>query len=78
MFQNNNFKLPYGKHLECYLCKNCHFKQLQRAIAENEKLKAIADKALNDKNKWLDKYNILLSENEKLKLMLSEKYGVYK
>lgn len=36
MFQNNNFKLPYGKHLECYLCKNCYFEQLQRKTKECE------------------------------------------
>lgn len=27
VLQNNNFKLPYGKHLECYLCKNCYYKR---------------------------------------------------
>lgn len=71
-----------------YTCSsddNCYFKQLQRAKAENEilhitieKLKGdlcIAEDSLRD---YQEHYNKLEAENEKLKLMLSEKYGVFK
>jgi hypothetical protein len=83
---NDNNELIYG--FNCEDNPDCYFKQLQRAKAENEQLEENKKRLVKmyERFKYTKQANKqyktiiknLEAENEKLKLMLSEKYGVYK